>query len=492
VNKVWPGYCVFPDFTNKDIDPYWENLIAQFLDGVAVDGLWLDMNEIACFCEGEGPCPPPPITPDDNPNYIYNFTNTNKKYVGFDPMNPPYVPGSQYHRTLSAKTLRMDAVTSLGLYYNTHSLYANYEVQSTAKALEKLRNQKRPMIVTRASFAGMGSMAAHWSGDNWSTWKDLRLSLSSVLSMQLFGIPFTGADVCGFLGNTTFELCARWTQVGSLYPFSRNHNGLGEVSQEPYVFGDKFSAMARNVLLNRYSLLLYLYTQFHHASVNAGTVWRPLFVEFPKDDEKFTANNDAQFMIGRALLASPVTTENTTSVNAYFPGTDGWYDYYTGQFASKGREVKTLDAPWDFIPIHIRGGSVVVKQQPALTTAETRKNPITLLVALSPQTTASGDLYLDDGDSLDTLKRGLYTYIEFGTQNLGKSFRVSNKVVKDGYADAKSLRINHVTIYGVVGRTCTVTLSGKAVPFRFNDFGAMIVDVDIGLVDQLDLIVSCN
>ena len=56
-------------------------------------------------------------------------------------------------------------------------------------------------------------------------------------------------------------------------------------------------------------------------------------------------------------------------VVGYFP-TDTWYDFYDGSRIQGNGTNVTLDAPMDKINLHVRGGSIIPMQDPALTTVD--------------------------------------------------------------------------------------------------------------------------
>ncbi|KAM9292474.1 sucrase-isomaltase, intestinal-like [Morus bassanus] len=200
VGKAWPpGDSVFPDYTNPRTVEWWTQMCLEFKDVLDYDGIWIDMNEPSNFLRGQ------------YPGCAVNDIN-----------NPPYIP-SISDRSLAQKTLCPDSKTYLGEHYNTHSLFGWSQTAPTFH----------------------GKHGGHWLGDNFSQWKDMHQSIIGILEFNLFGIPYIGADICGFNYNTTYELCLRWMQLGSFYPFSRNHNAEGNSGHKlPSTWNKNYTTVA--------------------------------------------------------------------------------------------------------------------------------------------------------------------------------------------------------------------------------------------------------
>lgn len=76
-------------------------------------------------------------------------------------------------------------------------------------------NQKRPVIVSRSTFPGSGKYGSNWIGDDYPEPYYLAQSVTGIMNMNLFGIPITGSDLCGFTDVASPELCARWYMVAA-------------------------------------------------------------------------------------------------------------------------------------------------------------------------------------------------------------------------------------------------------------------------------------
>ncbi|KAL4912832.1 glycosyl hydrolases family 31-domain-containing protein [Aspergillus aurantiobrunneus] len=465
---VWPGVTVYPDWFHPEIQDYWNGEFNKFFDaetGVDIDGLWIDMNEAANFCtfpctdpkryetENDLPPAPPPVRPSSPrplPRFPDSFQPASSKRfskrahgdkLGLPNRNILYPPYSLQNAAgpISMNTIQTDIVHAGEGYveYDTHNLYGTMMSSASRIAMQQRRPDVRPLVITRSTWAGAGAHVGHWLGDNLSTWEQYRISIAQIQAFaSMFQIPMVGADVCGFGSNTTEELCARWASLGAFYTFYRNHNELGANAQEYYLW-ETVTESATKAIDIRYRLLDYIYTAFHRQSETGEPFLQPVFYLYPEDENTFS--RDLQFFYGDALLISPVTKENSTSVDAYFPK-DIFYDWYTGApIHGQGASITLTDINITHIPIHIRGGSIIpVRSSSAMTTTELRTKGFQLIVSPGIDGTASGSLYIDDGDSLE----------QSDTADIEFEYRDGSLTVKGQFTRVAPVYVESVVLLG--------------------------------------------
>ncbi|OAG09494.1 uncharacterized protein CC84DRAFT_1202211 [Paraphaeosphaeria sporulosa] len=397
---VWPGVTAFPDWFHEKTQDYWNNEFATFFDadrGVDIDALWIDMNEPSNFCEW--PCDNPGASAKRSVE-VRQDSGSKKGLPNRNLLDPKYQIHNEFG-VLSNKTARTDIVHQGGwAEYDTHNLYGTMMSKTSQKAMLERRPGLRPMVITRSTYPGAGTYVGHWLGDNISAWDQYIISIRHLLQfVSIFQIPMAGADVCGFLSDTTESLCARWTTLGAFYPFYRNHNVDGAISQEAYRW-DSVAAAARKAIDLRYRLLDYIYTAMHLQSTDGTPMLAPVWMHYSNDPATLTI--DAQFFFGPALLVSPVTDKDSDSVSFYLPN-DIFWDFHTlKRVTPTATQTTYSNLSTSDIPVHIKCRNIIpLRVASANTTTALRKQDFELIIAPNGEDKAWGKLYLDDGVSLE-------------------------------------------------------------------------------------------
>ena len=366
------------------------------------------------------------------PPFNINDTRATSGASGYNDFGVP--------KNLSDKTIRTDLVHANGYHeYDVHDMYGYLEARATHAAMLARRPNKKVLQIARSTFMGSSMYTGHWLGDNLSTTKSYIQTVRNMLGHSIYGQPMVGADIGGFGGNATASLLSRWIMLATFSPFMRIHTELASIPQEAYRYENSTKAAQKSTDI-RYRFLDALYTGLQDAQDRGSPVLEPLFWRYPADKNTFAVENQYLALSG-AVLVSPPTEINVTSVSAYLPD-DVFYTMDT--WTPVQGNGSWVDMPaveqWD-IPLHIRGGHILpMRNESAMTTTELREKPFVLLIAPDRNGAANGTLYLDDGVSIDqdSTTRATFEY-QNGTLTVDGQF---------GYTGEGARKIEKVIFFG--------------------------------------------
>ncbi|ODV98038.1 hypothetical protein PACTADRAFT_47860 [Pachysolen tannophilus NRRL Y-2460] len=376
----WPGESVWIDTFNPKAREYWITLFKNsttgnnFIGSASNIHIWNDMSEPSIF---NGP-----------------ETSAPKDLVHY---------GGWEHRSI-------------------HNIYGLTFHEATYEALQlRFANEnKRPFILTRSFYSGSQRTVAMWTGDNRSKWEFLKLSIPMNLNQGIVNFPFSGSDVGGFFGNPSKDLLTRWYQTGIFYPFFRAHAHIDSRRREPWLIGEPYTSIIRDLIDLRYKLLPVLYTAFYENSINGLPIMKPVFYEHPENPETYSID-DEFFLSDSGLLAKPIVEENCVQTDIYFPDDEIYYNFFDySDHIQDGPKRYTIDkVSLETLPLFIKGGNILTtKERHRRSTRLMKYDPYTLTVALDKENNfAKGKLYIDDGETFNHESSNDYLIAQFEYSN---------------------------------------------------------------------------
>lgn len=197
-----------------------------------------------------------------------------------------------------------------------HNLYGYNMTKSAAEGLKSIDENKRFLLLSRASSIGMHRYGGIWTGDNNSLWEHLEMNIKMMPNLNICGYMYTGADTGGSGGHCTEDLLTRWMEFSIFTPLLRNHSAMGTRRQEPFTFNEKTEKNIKNIIKFRYRLIPYLYSEYMKAIENNDMLFKPLSFVY---DDKISREIEEQPIVGDSIMIAPIYKQNAKGRYVYLP-----------------------------------------------------------------------------------------------------------------------------------------------------------------------------
>lgn len=282
-------------------------------------------------------------------------------------------------------------------YFNAYALMNAEAIYDGQRGVDP---DKRVFLLTRSGFSGQQRYStATWSGDIGTRWEDMEAQIAAGLNFAMSGVPYWTMDIGGFCVEDRYvkgaakyleageenddlkewrELNTRWYQFGAFAPLFRAHGQwpFREVYNIAPEDHPAYNSIVKYTKL-RYNLMPYIYSLAGKTYFDDYTIMRPMVMDFTADLN--TRNLKDQYMFGPAFLVAPVYKYGARDREVYFPAGEIWYDFYTGK-AVKGGQTLKVDAPYETMPLFVRGGSIVPAGGDIQYAAQKSYEPVTIVV----------------------------------------------------------------------------------------------------------------
>ena len=265
-------------------------------------------------------------------------------------------------------------IFSIGRGDKVGLLYPYYYAKMAYDGMRK-NGKETPVTLIRCAYLGSQKYGALvWSGDIPSDFRTLSTQVKAGLNMAVCGIPWWNTDIGGFYGGDTQseefrELIVRWFQFGVFSPVMRlhgNRNRHGERKRdvkeatgdpnEIWSFGEKNFEILKDLVFLRERLRPYIDEQMKLASEKGYPVMRPMFFEYPEDENCYSLGE--QYMFGSDILFAPIVNRGQKEKTVYLPEGE-WLLTKNGKKYTTG--FYTVEAEIDEYIAFVKNGADVIK-----------------------------------------------------------------------------------------------------------------------------------